>query len=121
MARLLGARKIDALELNAGVLKVVENSHEFTDNVYGQEGVRAVQAEGRQFVRSAAKESYDLVVMALAQSLISNLAEYALSENYLYTSEAFCDYLRVLRPGGVLAVTLNKNNLLLRLEATARQ
>ncbi len=121
MARLFGVQKIDALELNKGVLNAVEKSRDFTGDIYDQPGVRAIHAEGRQFVRSAPKESYDLVVMALAQSLISNLAEYALSENYLYTSEAFCDYLRVLRPGGALAVTLNKKKLLLRLEVTARQ
>jgi spermidine synthase len=121
VARLFGTRKIDAVELNAGVLSVVENARDFTGNIYAQEGVHVVHGEGRQFVRSAADESYDLVVMALAQSLMSNLAEYALSENYLYTSEAFVDYLRVLRPGGAIAVMLYNNKLLPRLSATAQQ
>jgi len=103
LARRFGAARVDAVELNAGVLAVVEAARDFTGDVYHQPGVRCFHAEGRQFTRRALPASYDLVLLALAQSLAGNLQEYALSESYLYTCEAFEDYLRVLRPGGELA------------------
>jgi len=104
LARRFGARHIDAVEFNPGVLAAVAAARAFTGDVYGQPGVKLHHAEGRLFARTAPSASYDLVILALAQSLAGNLQEYALSENYLYTREAFEAYLRVLRPGGTLAL-----------------
>ena len=118
-AKRFGASKVDAVELNAGVLGVVAQAREFTGDVYRQDGVRLIHGEGRQFVRAAAAGSYDLVVMLLAQSLAGNLREYALSENYLYTRQAFEDYLRVLGEAGTLAILVNNDVLLRKLVRTA--
>jgi protein-L-isoaspartate O-methyltransferase len=107
LGRSFGAREVDAVELNAGVLHVVEAARRFTGDVYRQPGVRLHHAEGRLFVRRAAPGGYDAIVMALAQSLAGNLREYALSENYLYTRQAFEDYLRALRPDGTLALLVS--------------
>jgi len=104
LALRFGAAHVDAVEFNPGVLATVAAAREFTGDVYGQAGVRLHHAEGRLFARTAPAASYDLVILALAQSLAGNLQEYALSENYLYTREAFEAYLRVLRPGGTLAL-----------------
>ncbi len=119
VARAFGATVIDAVELNGAVLQVVERARDFTGDVYRQPGVRLHQAEGRQFAEASAPASYDLVVLVLAQSLAGNLREYALSENYLYTSEAFTAYLAALRPGGGLALLVNDDRLLRRLFTTA--
>lgn len=107
LGKSFGADRIDAVELNAGVLQVVEAARTFTGDVYRQPGVTLHHAEGRTFVRRAEPAGYDLVLLALAQSLAGNLQEYALSENFLYTREAFDDYLRVLRPDGVLALLVS--------------
>ena len=119
VARALGATAIDAVELNGAVLEVVERAREFTGDVYRQPGVRLHHAEGRQFAEAAAPGSYDLVILVLAQSLAGNLREYALSENYLYTLEAFTAYLAALRPGGAVALLVNDDRLLQRLFTTA--
>jgi len=119
LARHFGAERIDAVELNAGVLEVVQAAREFTGDVYGADGVRVHHAEGRQFARRAAPASYDLMILALAQSLAGNLQEYALSENYLYTEEAFADYLRVLRPGGQIAFLVSNPAVQAKLVRTA--
>lgn len=120
VARRYGASRVDAVELNAGVLAVVDEARDFTGDVYRQPGVTCIHAEGRQFARRAASGSYDLVFMALAQTLAGNLQEYALSESYLYTREAFDDYLRVLRPDGALAFLVSEALVQEKLVATAR-
>jgi SAM-dependent methyltransferase len=119
LARRFGAQHVDAVELNAGVLAVVAATRDFNGDVYRQPGVRAFHAEGRQFARRAAPQSYDLVLLALAQSLAGNLQEYALSECYLYTREAFIDYLRVLRPGGAVAFLVSSPAVQEKLVRTA--
>lgn len=118
IARRLGATRVDAVELNAGVLQIVERARDFTGDVYRQPGVHLHHAEGRQFVR-AASSRWDLITLVLAQSLAGNMREYALSENYLYTREAFGDYLDALQPGGALALLVNDERLQQRLAATA--
>lgn len=119
MAKRFGAATVDAVELNAGVLAVVDAAREFTGDVYHQPGVRLHHAEGRQFSRRAPAGSYDLIVLALAQSLAGNLQEYALSENYLYTREAFADYLRALAPGGAIAFLVSNPVVQAKLARTA--
>jgi len=119
VAKRFGAEHVDAVELNAGVLDVVGRAREFTGDVYRQPGVQLHHAEGRQFVESAAPATYDFVSLVLAQSLAGNLREYALSENYLYTREAFSSYVDALRPGGAVVLLVNDDILLLRLFTTA--
>ena len=61
--------------------------------------------EARGFV-AASSERYDLIQIALLDSFSAASAGlYALSESYLYTVQAFQDYLRHLNPGGMLAIT----------------
>ncbi len=119
LALRFGATSVDAVELNAGVLDVVAHSREWSGDIYGRPGVRVHHAEGRQFVESAPAGSYDLVTLVLAQSLAGNLREYALSEYFLYTREAFASYLRALRPEGSLALLVSDERLLRRLLRTA--
>ena len=118
-AKRFGAAAVDAVELNAGVLAVVDAAREFTGDVYRQPGVRLYHAEGRQFARRAPAGSYDLIVLALAQSLAGNLQEYALSENYLYTREAFADYLRALTPDGAIEFLVSSPVMQAKLSRTA--
>ncbi|NOT28973.1 MAG: class I SAM-dependent methyltransferase [Planctomycetes bacterium] len=119
IAKRMGAERVDAVELNAGVLELAEQEKEFTGEVYSQPGVSAHHDEGRLFARRAGDATYDLVVLALAQSLAGNLREHALSENYLYTQQALSDYLRVLRDGGTLAMLLDNEVSLRKLARTA--
>ena len=106
------------MELNRGVLEVVKREREFTGDVYNQPGVRLHHAEGRLFVRRAPAASYDFIILALAQSLVGNLQEYALSENYLYTRGAFEDYLRALAPGAQIAFLVSRVEVAAKLAHT---
>jgi hypothetical protein len=101
-----GARSIDAVELDPEVVDLVERSFaDFSGRPYSAPGVRVHVAEARGFVaRGGAR--YDLIQVALLDAAGASAAGlYALSESYLYTVEAFADYLERLDAGGMLAIT----------------
>jgi hypothetical protein len=61
--------------------------------------------EARSFV-TAGEERFDLIQLSLMDSAgAASAGVYAQSANYLYTTEAFREYLRQLQPHGLLAVT----------------
>ncbi|MEW6743698.1 MAG: hypothetical protein AB1486_13155 [Planctomycetota bacterium] len=61
-------------------------------------------AEGRSFVRRSS-ETYDLIQMTGTDTYTAlSSGAYVMSESYLYTVEAFCDYLDHLSPDGLVAV-----------------
>lgn len=100
------ASAIDAVELNPQVIELVQDRFAaFSGKPYSQPGVRVFTGEARGFLAAAATQ-YDLIQVALLDSFgTSSAGLYALSESYLYTVEAFQEYLRHLRPGGLLAIT----------------
>ncbi len=102
----LGAAAVDAVELDPRVVRLVSATHrDFAGNLYGYPRVRAHVAEARAFI-SGRPESWDLIQMPLLDSFAAASAGvYGLSESYVYTVEAFREYIRHLRPGGYLAIT----------------
>lgn len=125
MALALGAKRIDAVELNPQITKLVrEDFSDFAGYLYQDARVSVHTAEARGFVIRS-EQQYDLVQVAMLDSFVaSGSGVYALNENYLYTVEAFQDYLAHLQSGGMLSVTrwLNvppRDNL--KLVATAIQ
>lgn len=101
-----GAIRIDAIELDRNIINLVEERfHYFGGDIYTLPQVHIHTAEARGFV-NATRSRYDLVQVALLDSFgVAAAGVYGLSENYLYTVEAFQTYLRRLTPGGVLAIT----------------
>jgi len=100
------AGRVDAVELNSQVVGLV--NREFaahTGAIYELPGVTVHNSEARGFV-AASSDRYDLIQVALLDSFSASSAGlYALSENYLYTVEAFSQYLQHLRDGGILSIT----------------
>jgi hypothetical protein len=101
-----GADEIDAVELNPHLLDVVAGRfREFSGDVYGQPGVRAIASEGRSFLTRSPGD-YDLIQISMVDSWAATSAgAFALSENYLYTVEAFRLYWRKLAGDGILSVS----------------
>jgi hypothetical protein len=108
IARLNGASDVSAVELNPLVARDVMSSEPFlgfSGRLYQQPGVRLFVDDGRSFLRRS-RESYDLVVATMVDTWAATAAgAFALSENNLYTVEAFSDYLERLAPDGVLSMT----------------
>ena len=100
------ASYIDAVELNPQMVELVNQEFaDFTGALYEHPRVTVYNREARGFV-AASKKNYDLIQVALMDSFSASSAGlYALSENYLYTVEAFVQYLQRLESGGILSIT----------------
>src|SRR5205823_6862918 len=95
--------RIDAAEIDPVIQRLGAKHH--PDQPYADPRVTLHLNDGRNFLRKAPSEEYDLVVFALIDSLVlqsgySNLR----LESYLFTTEAFRDVRRVLKPTGLAAV-----------------
>ncbi|MEE8435918.1 MAG: SAM-dependent methyltransferase, partial [bacterium] len=101
-----GASAVDAVELNPQMVALIrEQFSDFAGGLYDLPEVRVHVAEARGFV-TRSRERYDIVQVPMLDSFTASAAGlYALTESTLYTVEAFEAYLRILKPGGLLAVT----------------
>ncbi len=102
----LGARTVDAVELNRQAVALVqERFGTFSGRPYSLPGVRLHLREARGFVE-ATSAHFDLIQVALLDAFSAAAAGlHGLAESYLYTVEALRAYLDHLRPGGLLAIT----------------
>lgn len=101
-----GSKDIEAVELNPLMRTVVnERFGDFTGRLYERAEVRLTIDDGRHFVRETRKR-FGVIQLSLVDTWASTAAgAFALSENTLYTVEAFQDYLDRLTPEGILAVS----------------
>ena len=68
--------------------------------------VRVIDYEGRLFLAHT-DERFDVIDLSLADSVgLSNPGGFAIVEKFSYTREAMASYMRALKDGGVLSVTL---------------
>ncbi len=108
IARLHGASDVTAVELNPLVARDVMSSEpflSFSGRLYQQPGVRLEVDDGRSFLRRS-RDQHDLIVATMVDTWAATAAgAFALSENNLYTVEAFSDYLERLAPDGILSMT----------------
>jgi spermine/spermidine synthase len=106
-ALVFGAARVDGVEINPIIANEVmrERFHEFSGGIYTHPRVHVVVDDGRSFVRRA-PERYDVIQASLVDTWAATAAgAYTLTENTLYTVEAFNDYLDHLTDGGVLTIT----------------
>lgn len=117
---LAGVASIDAIEINPDFVRLVRENGDYTGDLYdAQEAVTVHIAEGRAFIR-AADDPYDLIVMSLPIiKSARNFGNHALTENYLFTVDAFTDYRRALAPDGRLVIVAHYRNELLRVVTNA--
>jgi hypothetical protein len=101
-------RPVRVLVIGAGggidVLAALRHA-QWSGQVFARPEVRLHVAEGRAFVRRAA-ERFDLITLSLVDTWAASASgAYSLAEAYLYTVEAFTDYLSHLSDQGVLTIT----------------
>jgi predicted membrane-bound spermidine synthase len=107
-ARVFGQRNITAVEVNPIIALDVMSSEPFktyAGSIYQQPGVNLVVDEARSFIRNST-DSYDIIQGTMVDTWAATAAgAFALTENNLYTVEAFKDYITHLTPDGMLSMT----------------
>lgn len=105
-AKIHGASRVKAVELNAGVLAAhYEVVPEFSRGILKDPNIEIVQDEGRTALMREAG-SYNVVQMTGIDTWTSlTSGAYVLAESYLYTVEAFVQMYDHLEPGGILQIT----------------
>jgi len=99
-----GAKKVTAVEMNPLMLKFVRHYGPRAANLYDRPDVEAILSEGRNFI-SRTDRKFDIILMGFVDSWASVASGgLSLSENYLYTSEAFRDYYNHLNDDGILVI-----------------
>jgi len=103
---LFGAKHIRAIEINPAIFEVLTDKFaDFSGHLDRQAGVSLVNAEARSYINHSS-ERYDLVQISLIDTWAATAAGgLTLTENRLYTVEAWEDFYRALKPGGLLSVS----------------
>ncbi len=101
-----GARKIHGIEINPAIFEVLTDKFaDFSGHLDRAPGVSMVNAEARSYINHS-PDRYDLVQISLIDTWAATAAGgLTLTENRLYTVEAWGDFYRALRPGGLLSVS----------------
>lgn len=113
-----GARRVDAVEINAAMIRITRDQGDFAGRVYDRPEVGVHHAEARRFLREA-RERWDLVSLALLQTDAAVDRGNTGFQSWVFTAEALGEALERLTPGGVLAIVQNTRAIAEKTVATA--
>ncbi len=117
LARAAGVDDIVAAELSRAGIALVRATAEGAV-WYDADDVRLLVDEGRSALRREA-EPFDVIALSHVVTQAAEVRQFALTENGLYTVEAFGEYLSALTSSGALSVKLYDELTLTRALATA--
>jgi hypothetical protein len=102
-----GSPSVTGIEINSIIADTIMRGRyaDYAYHLYERPEVHIHVGDGRSFIRNS-KQSFDVVQMTLVDTWASTGAgAFALSENSLYTVEAFREYFEHLKPDGLVAIT----------------
>jgi len=102
-----GSNNVTGIEINPIIADNIMRDRfaDYSYHLYQIPEVHLHVSDGRSFVRDS-HDKYDVVQMTLVDTWASTAAgAFALSENNLYTVEAFREYFDHLKPDGMIAIT----------------
>ena len=102
-----GANSVTGIEINPIIASTImrERYADYSQHLYQRPDVHINVTDGRSFIRSTPQQ-FDVVQMTLVDTWASTAAgAFALSENNLYTADAFREYFEHLKPDGMIAIT----------------
>jgi spermidine synthase len=102
-----GSPSVTGIEINPIIANAIMRGRyaDYSQHLYQQPEVHLQVTDGRSFVRNA-HQLFDVVQMTLVDTWASTAAgAFALSENSLYTVDAFREYFEHLTPDGLIAIT----------------
>ena len=102
-----GSPSVTGIEINPIIANTIMRGRyaSYSKHLYQRPDVHIHVTDGRSYLRSTS-EQFDVVQMTLVDTWASTAAgAFALSENNLYTVEAFQEYFQHLKPEGMIAIT----------------
>jgi len=102
-----GATSVTGIEINPIIATTImrDKYADYSLHLYERPDVHIHVTDGRSYLR-ATPERFDVVQMTLVDTWASTAAgAFALSENNLYTVDAFREYFNHLKPDGMIAIT----------------
>ncbi len=111
-----GVKDITAVEVNPDLVALVKKYEKFNGGIYtSNPNVRVVIQEGRNYLRTTHNQ-YDLIMLSIPITKSSRSREgFALTENFLFTVEAFEDFLNHLTPEGRIVIVAHNEAEIYRL------
>jgi hypothetical protein len=106
-ALVFGAGQVEGVEVNPIITNdvMLREFRDFSGSIYANPRVRVAVDDGRSYVRRS-NQHFDIIQASLVDTWAATAAgAYTLTENTLYTKEAFEDYLDHLSAGGMLTIT----------------
>lgn len=103
---LTSGQRVDVIELNDGIRRVVDDDLKaVSGSPYSRPGVSTTIGDGRAILAQR-DTKYNQIHLGFTDTLSAGAAQgFALTENNLYTVEAFDEYLSHLAPKGILNVS----------------
>src|SRR6185295_7744648 len=101
------AKRIEAVEVNPIIVRDVMQGafRGYSGDIYNAHGVTVVADDGRSYV-SRSKARFDVIQASLVDTWAATTAgAFAMTENNLYTVEAFDAYFSHLKPDGILTIS----------------
>jgi spermidine synthase len=102
-ALLAGSDQITAVEINPAMVEITRKHADFNGDIFDYPGVTTVVADGREYV-ARSTDVYDMIYLNLVYAQAPTPGSSALSESYIFTTEAFQSYWNHLSPDGRLAI-----------------
>ena len=102
-----GSPSVTGIEINPLIANTIMRGRyaTYSKHLYQRPDVHMHVTDGRSYLRSTPQQ-FDVVQMTLVDTWASTAAgAFALSENNLYTVEAFREYFEHLKPDGMIAIT----------------
>ena len=115
-----GVEKVTAVEINRDLVDMVRTYSWFNGGIYTNfNNVAIIVDEGRSFLRRQ-EDKYDIIMLSLPVTNSSRSLEgYALTENFIFTTDSINDYLDHLTDEGRLVVVGHNDAEILRLLSTS--
>jgi len=102
-ALLAGSKDITAVEINPAMVALARQNGAFNGNIFDYPGVQTVVGDARTYVDQSS-QAYDMIYLNLVYSQAPAPGSNALSESYVFTTQAFQSYWQHLNPEGRLGI-----------------
>jgi len=105
-SRSFGTKNIEAVEINPDIAYLATQKYkDYSGHLFERPGINMIVAEGRNYIKRKDKK-YNLIYLPLVDSWAATYSgAYSLSENYLYTVEAFQDYYDRVGDDGFISIS----------------